>query len=170
MRGAFCDDGVKEAKYFSVTVDSTPDASPVDQLTCVLRYMENETPVERFVHFFDNAGHTGQDQANSLLRFLEANGIDIANCRGQSYDNAANMSGKYRGMQAIIQQINPLAVYVPCTAHSLNLVGQTAVSSCRPVVSYFGFVQELYNFFTSSKSRFANLMDRIKKDHASRRA
>ncbi|XP_014675121.1 PREDICTED: zinc finger MYM-type protein 1-like [Priapulus caudatus] len=73
---------VKEAKYFSVTVDSTPDASHVDQLTCVLRYMKNETPVERFVHFFNNAGHTGQDQANSLLRFLEANGIDIANCRG----------------------------------------------------------------------------------------
>ncbi|XP_014678126.1 PREDICTED: zinc finger MYM-type protein 1-like [Priapulus caudatus] len=152
---------VKEAKYFSVTVDSTPDASPVDQLTCVLRYMKNETPVEPFVHFFDNAGHTGQDQANSLMRFIEANGIDIANCRGQSYDNAANMSGKYRRMQAIIQQINPLAVYVPCTAHSLNLVGQAAVSSCRPVVSYFGFVQELYNFFTSSTSRFDISMDRI---------
>ena len=110
MRRAYCYPGlgervldnivtrVKKAKYFSVTVDSTPDASHVDQLTCVLRYVEDEKPVERFVSFFKNTGHTGQERADSLLQFLETVGIDIANCRGQSYDNAANMSGKYKGI------------------------------------------------------------------------
>jgi len=33
------------AKYFSVTVDSTPDISHVDQLTCVLRYVLLNGPV-----------------------------------------------------------------------------------------------------------------------------
>ena len=79
--------------------------------------------------FFDNTGHTGQ--AHALLKFLDAVGIDIANCRGQSYDNASNMSGKYNGMQAIIRQKNPLAVCVPCAAHSLNLVGHAAVGRSR---------------------------------------
>ena len=30
---------VKSTKYFSVSVDSTPDVSHVDQLTCILRYV-----------------------------------------------------------------------------------------------------------------------------------
>ncbi|XP_025409880.1 uncharacterized protein LOC112683189 [Sipha flava] len=41
--------------------------------------------------------------------------------RGQSYDNAKNMSGLYSGLQARIKEISPLADFVPCSAHSLNL-------------------------------------------------
>ncbi|KAG7172178.1 hypothetical protein Hamer_G009519 [Homarus americanus] len=41
--------------------------------------------------------------------------------RGQSYDNAATMSGIYTGLQARIKAMNPLAYYVPCAGHSLNL-------------------------------------------------
>ena len=43
-------------------------------------------------------GHTGKELAESLLEFLKAHDIAIADCRGQSYDNASNMSGKYNGM------------------------------------------------------------------------
>ncbi|CAB4006330.1 Hypothetical predicted protein [Paramuricea clavata] len=69
-------------------------------------------------------GHTGKELAESLLEFLKAHDIAIADCRGQSYDNASNMSGKYNGMQAIIRQQCNLAEYVPCAAHSLNLVAR----------------------------------------------
>ena len=48
-------------------------------------------------------GHTGQVKAQMILDFLEKFGIDISNCRGQSYDNASNMSGKYIGVQTIIK-------------------------------------------------------------------
>ena len=37
-------------------------------------------------------------------------------------DNGSNMSGKYSGLQARIWERNPLADYIPCFAHSLNLV------------------------------------------------
>ena len=50
---------LKQAKYYSVIVDSTPDISHVDQLTFVIRYvLENGTPVERFFGFFPIRGHT----------------------------------------------------------------------------------------------------------------
>ena len=45
-------------------------------------------------------------------------------------DNSANMSGKYNGMQAKLCDINPLALYVPCAAHSLHLIGVCAVECC----------------------------------------
>jgi hypothetical protein len=39
--------------------------------------------------------------------------IDLGDCRGQSYDNAANMSGTYNGLQTRIKQLSPLATFVP---------------------------------------------------------
>lgn len=37
------------------------------------------------------------------------------------YDGAANMSGKYRGVQARIREEEPQSTYVQCKAHNLNL-------------------------------------------------
>ena len=58
---------------------------------------------------------------------------DIMYMREQTQDNSANMSGKYNannGMQAKLCDINPLALYVPCAAHSLNVIGVCAAESC----------------------------------------
>lgn len=49
---------IKDAKYFSIVVDSTPDISHTDQLSLIFRYIKkNGEPVERFLQFFANAGH-----------------------------------------------------------------------------------------------------------------
>ena len=57
---------------------------------------------------------------------------------------------KYGGKQALLRRENPLAFYIPCTAHSLNLVGVSAVDCCIDAVSFFGFVQALYTFFAAT--------------------
>nr|XP_047141435.1 zinc finger MYM-type protein 1-like [Hydra vulgaris] len=114
---------IKEAKYFSISIDSTPDISHVDQLSFVFRYVQkNGCPVERFLGFLPNSGHKSEELADAVFLVLESHGLDINNCRGQSYDNASNMSGRYTGLQARIKKVNPLATFVPCSAHSLNLV------------------------------------------------
>uniref|UniRef100_A0A8C5N011 DUF4371 domain-containing protein n=1 Tax=Leptobrachium leishanense TaxID=445787 RepID=A0A8C5N011_9ANUR len=86
---------VKRAKYYSVSVDSSEDASHIDQLTVVLRFLEGNQPVERFVTFLPSTGHKGEEMANALLTFLNDVGLTIQECRGQSYDNASNISGHY---------------------------------------------------------------------------
>ena len=135
-------------------MDSTPDLSHVDQLTVILRYVLSEGPVERFLTFINISSHTGEQLALYLTDFLAKNEIDIGLCRGQSYDNASNMSGKYTGMQAHIKMKNGLADYIPCASHSLNLVGQSAVDCCIEAISFFGLTQELYNFFSASTHRW----------------
>ena len=47
--------------------------------------------------------------------------IETRKMRAQGYDGAANMAGVHRGVQAIIKQHVPKAVYVHCKAHSLEL-------------------------------------------------
>ena len=148
----------KDAKYYSVSVDSTPDVSHSDQLTLIIRYVTASGPVERFIKFIPIYEHTGESLAKILLTFLEGNGISITNCRGQSYDNASNMSGKYNGMQAWIRKENSLAEYIPCCGHSLNLVGQNSVDSCPVAVYFFDFVQKLFVFFSASTHRWNLLL------------
>ncbi|KAB0803178.1 hypothetical protein PPYR_00148 [Photinus pyralis] len=67
--------------------------------------------------------------ADAVILILESMELDIKNCVGQSYDNATNMSGIYSGLQAIILELCGLAEYVPCSGHSLNLVGAAAAES-----------------------------------------
>lgn len=151
----------KAAKYFSISIDSTPDSSHTDQLAFILRYIkEDGLPIERLVRFIPNPGHKSE-LAEVVLATLKSYGLDIANCRGQSYDNASNMSGHYTGLQARILERNPLAVYIPCSAHSLNLVGKHAAESCKEACAFFCLLQYLYTFFTSSTHRWEILHEHL---------
>ena len=96
-----------------------------------------------------------------ILDTLTKHNIPIADCRGQGYDNESNISGSYKGAQAHIQQINPLAKFAPCTCHSLNLCGVHAAECCPEVITFFGVVQKLYNIFSSSPQRWEILTKSI---------
>ncbi|XP_025192614.1 uncharacterized protein LOC112592676 [Melanaphis sacchari] len=91
--------------------------------------IRNGVPIERFLQFLPNTGHKAIKLFDSVTKLLNSYEIEIENCRGQSYDNARNMSGIYSGLQARIKELNPLIEYVPCSAHSLNLVGSCAADS-----------------------------------------
>ena len=74
------------------------------------------------------------------------------------------MSGCYNGLQTHIKKINRLAYYVPSAAHSLNLVGVRAMESCVGAISFFGFMQELYNFFSAQTTRWTILLKNLEKE------
>ncbi|XP_065662667.1 zinc finger MYM-type protein 1-like [Hydra vulgaris] len=105
--------------------------------------------------------HDGKSLITDILDLLERYDIDTTNCRGQAYDNASNMSGKYSGLQARLKERSELAFYIPCAGHSLNLVGQCSVSECINSINYFGVLQSLYSFFVASTHRW----DLLKGNH-----
>ena len=95
---------VRSSKYFSFSVDSTPDIAHVDQLCMIVRYGEKSgAPKKSFLEFLPNTGHKSEDLFNAVTDYFESNDLDIQNCRGQSYDNAFNMSGAYSGLQSRIK-------------------------------------------------------------------
>lgn len=143
------------ARYFSIIIDSTPDIGHVDQLSFIFRYVNRDgLPVERFLCFLENVGHKSQNMAEAVFSTLKKYNLDISRLRGQSYDNAKNMSGIYSGLQARIKEVAPLADFIPCSAHSLNLVGSYAASCCKEANSFFYFVQNVYTFFSASTHRW----------------
>lgn len=159
---------VKDALYFSLIVDSTPDISHIDQLTLILRFVQKNGDIkERFYGFIPIESHSAEYMEKIILERLRELSIDIKKCRGQSYDNAANMSGKYNGLQSRIKVHSKTAIYIPCANHSLNLVGNCAAESCSGAVSYFNFVQNIYVYFSSSTRRW-NILKNCLKDTKSK--
>lgn len=150
---------IKIAKYFSIIIDSTPDISHCDQLTFIIRYVFDGEVKERFVGFRRIERHTADYLEEMVLSYLKQLDLNIENCCGQSYDNAANMSGKYNGLQARIRTISPTAIYVPCMSHSLNLVLNFACEKSFEAVEFFNFIQNIYTFFSSSTHRWEKLKE-----------
>ena len=96
-------------------------------------------------------GYIAQQIFDSLVQYPNEKGINLADRRGQSCDNASNMSGKYNGVQALVKKkFCAVAEYAPCYAHSLNLVSVCAPQSCTEIVQFFDFVENIYVFFTAS--------------------
>lgn len=151
---------VRRAKYFGLILDSSPDITHTDQLSFVLRYVnEDGEPKERFIKFLPINSHKSVSLSTCVFDVLENCDLDILNCRGQSYDNASNMAGPYSGLQARIKEVSPLADFVPCSSHSLNLVGANAVDCCQQAVGFFAIVQNIYNFFSASTHRWQTLQE-----------
>ena len=65
---------------------------------------------------------TAATLAQTLLKNLRENGLDVRYMVGQGYDEAANMSGQFNGVQTIIRSTCPLALYTHCSSYCLNLV------------------------------------------------
>lgn len=71
-----------KSKYVSLSVDSTPDISHVDQLSFMVRYVQhNRESIERFLCFTPNTGHNAEQLVDVILNILKVPNIDIANCR-----------------------------------------------------------------------------------------
>lgn len=155
---------VINSRYYSISVDSTRDITHVDQLSIILRFVDdNGYTYERFLCFLDNVGHKSEQMAEAVITSLQEYGLDLNLIRGQSYDNASNMAGTYSGLQARIKLVSPHAKFVPCSAHSLNLVGQNAASCCKEAIDFFNFLQNIYTFFSASTYRWQILNASIKR-------
>uniref|UniRef100_H3A3B1 DUF4371 domain-containing protein n=1 Tax=Latimeria chalumnae TaxID=7897 RepID=H3A3B1_LATCH len=141
---------VQEAKFFSVIVDSTIHIGHVDQFSLSLQYV-NATgqAIEHFIIFHDLPGSSAEDFFHMLESSLELN-INIVHCQGQAYAGASTMSGNISGLQNRVKEVSPTALFVHCYAQNLNLVLMDAASCCTNAQLFFGTIESLYTFLTSS--------------------
>ena len=153
---------VKSAKYFSVLPDEATDISNIEQMSIVLRFVDQASLVrEEFLGFVAcDEGLRGDAIARKVLTAVENLGLDMSNCRGQGYDGAANMSGKCSGAATIIQRQYPQARYVHCKSHVLNLAVASACS-LQVVQNMMTLVRSVSAFFNVHPKRFQLLTQMI---------
>ncbi len=85
-------------------------------------------PHEEFIGLYSLSETTGQGIAKMVTDVLLRLNLPMSALRGQSYDGASNMAGKYSGAQAVVREQQPLALYVHCGAHCVNLITQAGCS------------------------------------------
>ena len=158
---------INASPFYSVIMDTTQDVAKRDHLSQVFRYIKidrNEMDVatdvrviEAFIGFQQTVSSSASDLEERIIGCIDGNGLDLSRCRGQGYDGAANMSGVYSGVQARIAEKEPLALYVHCAAHCLNLVLNDSVKNIPEIRQFYDVVETLYNFFANSIKRWALL-------------
>ncbi|XP_076884678.1 uncharacterized protein LOC143533942 [Bidens hawaiensis] len=116
---------IKEAKYYSIILDCTPDSSYQEQMTIIVRYLKfssnSVTVKESFLGFLDVNDTTWKGLFDITVEELKSLGLELDDMRGQGYDNGENMKGKHQGVQMRFLNENPKAFYTSCGCHSLNL-------------------------------------------------
>lgn len=144
---------VKDAGIFAVIIDTTTDIANYEQLTFVLRYVNNSGSIEeRLVALETAADGTGQGLFKKFCSITEKYNLNWRqNLCAQSYDGAASMQGIYSGLRTLIQKENPNAIYVWCFAHLLNLVVVDTCDCCEVTKHFFGEIQALVSFFRARK-------------------
>lgn len=157
---------IRKSKYYSLLFDCTPDVSHNEQMTEIIRYVyiaNGKVKIEEsFIDFIITEEKTGEGLASDIMKKLKDDQLDIQDARGQGYDNGANMSGNYRGVQARIQEKNILAIYIPCVSHSLNLAGVHSASINAEMKNFFETVESIFKFFSRSTNRWTILMNTLK--------
>lgn len=154
---------VQAARWFTVVADEVTDAANKEQLSLVLRYVDPDELIVRedLVGFFEcDTGITGRHLADKILGCLIKYTLDPINLRGQAYDGAGNMAGTVNGTAALITAQYPLALYLHCTSHCLNLavVKSLQVTSVRNMM---GVVDRVYQFFAAHPKRQRALEEAI---------
>ncbi|XP_019859751.1 PREDICTED: uncharacterized protein LOC100638670 [Amphimedon queenslandica] len=155
---------IEMASYYSIIIaDKVTDCSNKEQLAIVLRCVNADDNVihEDLLAFLEcDSGITGSALSQKIISFLVSLGLDLSKLRDQAYDGAGNMSGSLKGTAALIFKDHPLALYLHCASHNLNL----AVVKCldeRSISNMIGTVEKVSIFFSAHPKRQRKLEDSI---------
>lgn len=139
---------INAAKSFTILADETSDISKKEQLTLCIRYVNSGEKKlrEDFLQFVEVKNMSGKALADTILQNLQSLGIETKYIVGQGYDGAAAMSGMFNGTQSHIRKKYPMALYIHCSSHCLNLAVSFAcqISEIR---NCMGTMQTISNFF-----------------------
>ena len=118
---------------FAIMADGSIDVVGQEKLTVCVRYVCSITGKiqERTIGTI-NLPKTDAATIYEKIKFLlNRLGLNLNQVRGQGYDGAANMCGHLSGVATKVMKDNPLALYVHCCNHRLNLIVQKSVLELR---------------------------------------
>ncbi|XP_051143939.1 uncharacterized protein LOC127260273 [Andrographis paniculata] len=145
-------------KYFSLLIDEARDSSVKEQMSIILRFVNDDGEViERFLCVVYVSDTCSQSLKNAIDEFFAKNGLSLSRLRGQGYDGASNMRGEFNRLKALILKENRHARYIHCFSHQLQLVVVASVSKNGYVLHFFEYLSMIVNVAGASYKMRDNL-------------
>ncbi|XP_074293713.1 uncharacterized protein LOC141620851 [Silene latifolia] len=139
---------------FCIIVDEAGDVSGKQQMALILRFVDNLGLVqERFFGIIHVPNTSAMTLKKEIFEVLSHYSFDMKNLRGQGYDGASNMRGKWNGLQAVVIRECPYAYFVHCFAHRLQLALVAAAKEVIPVCQFFSKLSFVINVVLASYKR-----------------
>ncbi|WOG95842.1 hypothetical protein DCAR_0415171 [Daucus carota subsp. sativus] len=146
---------------FSILVDESRDISVKEQMVILLRYVnKNGCIVERFLGVVHVGDTTSLSLKFGVEELLQKHQLSVAKIRGQGYDGASNMQGKFTGLKSLILKDNPCAFYVHYFAHQLQLALVGRVRKHRKISMFFTQLNTITSVVAGSCKRQDLLRDK----------
>lgn len=150
---------VRKSEIFGVIMDETSDVSKIEQVSVCISFVIDGVKKETFIGFYATKSTEGEVLYELIQDAVKELKLDMANIVGEGFDGASNMSGKHNGVAARMKECSPLALYVHCYGHRLNLALQDAMTAVEPLRNALGTINGLYNFLEASPKRHALFTD-----------
>ncbi|XP_062211922.1 uncharacterized protein LOC133912944 [Phragmites australis] len=145
-------------RLFAVLVDESHDKLIKEQMTVILRYVnEQGHAIERFLGV-KHVTETASSLKEALDSMFAKYGLSISQLRGQGYDGDSNMRGQLHGLQRRVLDENPYAFYIHCFAHQLQLVVISVAKCCSSVLDFFNYVTLIVSIVSASCKRKDQLL------------
>ena len=153
-------DQIEKAPFYTIMADDTTDCTNKEQLVICLRSVnENFEIREDFVGLYQLQSTKSENIFSVLTEVLQEFNLPLSKLRGQSYDEAANMSGSKNGVVRKIQDIENRAVYIHCYGHLLNLATSDCVKKSIILKDSLDIAYEISKLIKLSPKREAKLQD-----------
>ena len=153
---------IKNSPFLTIMADETTDVSNKEQLTLVIRWVDENFEVnEEFLGLYNLFSTTADSIVASIKDVLLRFEIPTSKIRGQCYDGCSTMAGARGGVAAKMQQIEPRAVFTHCYGHALNLSVNDTIKGCTTMKDCLDTCFELVKHIKFSPKREA-ILTRIK--------
>ena len=153
---------VSESKIFSVMADEAVEVANKENLSLLIRFVDSSHNIrEEFVGFREcGEDLSGESIKNLIIKSISDIDLSMDGCRGQGYNEAGNMTGKYVGVSMLIQRQFKNTIYIHCMNHHLNLCVANTCSQ-QLVKNMMTTVRKLPEFFNNSPKQQNRLSAKI---------
>jgi hypothetical protein len=152
---------LNETKFLALMADETSDVSEYLKMVIVYRYEMDGNVHERLGGFFNPEGQSAAKISDCISTELNCTFSGDSNkIIAQTFDGAVVMRGSVNGVQSKIKECFPLAHYVHCYAHQLNLIMERVASQNRSARVFFCSLSAFPTSFSRSPLR-VSVLDKV---------
>ncbi|XP_022856253.1 zinc finger MYM-type protein 1-like [Olea europaea var. sylvestris] len=125
-----------------------------EKMSIILRYVDNIGHVnEGFIGIEHVTSTTALSLKAAIDKVFSRYNLNMSRLRGQGYDGASNMQGKFNGLKTLILKESPCAFYIHCFAHQLQLALVTMAKKNIHITNFFRVVGNVINTVGASSKR-----------------